>query len=309
MTGALVVAAGFGLLVAPGVLLPSLHIGGRESARVAASTLVAGLALVAGGMLLLAARASVGGAHLGDFSEMCARAVTRVTGRRDVVGLIAGGLTVVVAIRGTAAGLRSHRGTRRTRAEPWLGHHEDHHDYELVVLPTDQVLAFSVPGRKPQVLISHGLLTHLDEGEVEAVIRHEAAHQAARHSRYLSLAVFVEGAFRPLRCVSRSTAVLRSALEEWADGDAFSSSPTLRASLRSALLAVACHLVADKRGRSTGVVRRARGLETGRTNHGVVGVVLRRSPVVFLTAALILLALVWAGGVHHLAAASGYCFE
>ena len=309
MTGALALAAGFGLLVAPGVLLPSLPLGGRESARIAASALVAGLVLVAGGLLLLAAPAIVGVAHLGDFADMCARALTPSTPRHDVVGLVAGGLALLATTSGTAAGWRARRGAQEARAEPWLGHHEDRHAYDLVVLPTDRIVAFSVPGRKPQVLISDGLLSHLDAREVDAVIRHEAAHHAARHSRYVALAVFVEGAFRPLRCVSRSTDVLRSALEDWADVDAVSSSPTLRASLRSALLTVACHRIAENRAWSSGFIPRARDLDDAPTKHRMISVMVKHSPLTLISTALILLALAWAGGVHHLAAASGYCFE
>jgi len=308
MTGTFVVAAGLGLLAVPGILLPSVPLGGREAARLVASTLVAGFVLVAGGLVFVAAPATVGVAHLGDFAEMCARAFTPLTPRRDIVGLLAGGLALIVLSRGAHAAWRAYRGARRSRAEPWLGHHEDRHDYELVVVPTDEMLAFSVPGRKPQVIVSRGLLDELDDAEVDAVIRHEAAHHGARHSRYLMIAIVAEGAFRPLPWVTRSTAALRTALEDWADSDATSGSPAARANLRSALLAVACHLVAHNRDRSSGFMRRTQALE-GRVNRGAAGVLLRRSPIAVLTSGLIMFALVWAGGAHHVAAAAGYCFD
>lgn len=308
MTGAFAVAAGLGLLAAPGVLLPSVPLGGREAARLAASTLVAGLVLVASGLIFMATPAIVGVTHLGDVAEMCARVLTPLTPRRDVVGLLAGALSVLLLSRGAHAGIRAQRGARRARAEPWLGDHEDRQSYDLVVVPTDQMLAYSVPGRKPQVIVSRGLLDELDDAEVDAVIRHEAAHHSARHSRYLMVAIVAEGAFRPLRWVTRSTAALRTALEAWADSDATSGSPAASADLRSALVAVACHLVAHNRDRSSGFTRRTQALE-GRVNRGAAGVLLRRSPIAVLTSALIILALVWAGGAHHVAASAGYCFD
>lgn len=309
MTGAFAVAAGLGLLAAPGALLPSVPLGGRETARLVASTLVAGLVLVATGLIFMAAPAIAGVTHLGDVAEMCARVLTPLTPRRDVVGLLAGTLSVLLLSRGAHAGIRAQRGARRARAEPWLGDHEDRQSYELVVVPTDQMLAYSVPGRKPQVIVSRGLLTSLDGAQVEAVIRHEAAHHAARHSRYVMVAIVVEGAFRPLRWVARSTALLRTALEDWADAEATSGSAAARATLRSALVAVACHLVTHSRRRSSGFTRRTKALNSGARTYGVAALLLQRSPVVLLTSAFIMVALVWAGGAHHVAAAAGYCFD
>ena len=308
MTGALAIAAGFALLAAPGIVLRASPLNPRETARLAASTLAAGSVLIVGGLVLLALPAIVGAAHLGDLAEICARVLTPLTPRRDLVGLISAALAVILIVRAANAAWRAHRGAQRARAEPWLGHHEDRDDFELVILPTDDVLAFSVPGRKPQVLISRGLVAELEPRQVDAVIRHEAAHHDARHSRYSALAISVEAAFRPLRGVARSAEVLRAALESWADDAATSDSSATRASLRSALVFVAGRLTVDSR-RASGLARRTRRLDERAVRIATGGGLLHHSPLVLLTSSMVVVALGWASGVHHLAAAAGYCFD
>lgn len=308
MTGFLAIAAGFALLVAPGVMLRVSPLSPRETARLAASTLAAGSVLILGGLVLLALPAVVGVTHLGDFADLCARVLTPLTPRRDLVGFLAAAIAVILVLRAGSAGWRAHRGAQRARAEPWLGDHEDRDDFELVILPTDDVLAFSVPGRRPQVIISRGLVAELDPCEVDAVIRHEAAHHDARHSRYSALAISVTAAFRPLRGVARSAEVLRASLESWADDAATSDSPATRASLRSALVVVAGWRVIESR-RASAIARRTRRLDDRPVRSATAGGLLYHSPLALLTTSMVLVALGWVSGVHHLAAAAGYCFD
>jgi hypothetical protein len=97
-------------------------------------------------------------------------------------------------------------------------------------------VAYAVPGRPAQVVVSDGLLAGLDPEEAEAVLRHERAHLRHRHHDALALAGDVEarlGWFPPARA---SAAALRLAVERWADEDAGATSASARPAVRTALL-------------------------------------------------------------------------
>ena len=107
--------------------------------------------------------------------------------------------------------MRTRAAQRRCRIEPWLGRHEGCEGYELVVLPTTSPLALAVDGGTPQIVISEGLIDALSSDEVDAVLRHEAAHLANGHQHYLVAAAAVEHSFALLPFARRSTRALRVA--------------------------------------------------------------------------------------------------
>lgn len=47
------------------------------------------------------------------------------------------------------------------------------------------LVAFCIPGGPPMIVLSEGLVTHLDKAEIAAVIAHERAHLTERHHLYL----------------------------------------------------------------------------------------------------------------------------
>ena len=114
------------------------------------------------------------------------------------------------------------------------------------MLPTDHVVAFSVCGKTSQVVISQGLLEALRPEEVEAVVRHEAAHLHHGHQRLLLLAGSLEAALPLGRILRRSTAALRTGLERWADEFAAGHAGSSRAVLRRALVGVCEALMAPR---------------------------------------------------------------
>jgi beta-lactamase regulating signal transducer with metallopeptidase domain len=108
----------------------------------------------------------------------------------------------------------------------------------LVVVPTDRLLAFGVPGRSPQVVISAGLTRRLERDELEAVVVHEAAHLRLRHATVLSILLGIEAGFSVIPFVGRSIEAVRAALEVWADAAVPGSRSATHNPLRRALVDV-----------------------------------------------------------------------
>jgi len=235
----LLVISGWMLIALPGRLGPTSKLRSDEWARVSAAALLTGAVALESGLLLMALPALlgvVGDAHAADF---CHGILAPFPIAGTAVGLLAAVVALVVGLR-FAAALRDARSQAHTLSvEPWLGRHEARGDYDLVVLPTDRLLAMSIPGPHAQVVITQGLVDCLPPDEVEAVIAHEASHQHNHHWRYSTLASAVERGFAPSRTARRSAETLRTAIETWADDCATSGSNTSRSALRRAIQRVA----------------------------------------------------------------------
>jgi hypothetical protein len=143
-------------------------------------------------------------------------------------------LSVVLLTRLVRGSSRSRAKARRARVEPWLGEHRSEGDYELVTVPTRELIAFGVPGRPPQVVVSTGLVESLDSAQTAAVIAHEAAHHRLRHSIHLALLAGIELAFGWFPPARHSADVARAAIETWAD-DAIGRDASTRQAIRTAL--------------------------------------------------------------------------
>ena len=141
---------------------------------------------------------------------------------------------------------RTTRIERGLRVERWVGKHETRSNYELVVVPSPHLLAVSVAGRQPQVIVSTGLIETLLPEELEAVVRHECAHLDQRHQRYLLVARAVDAGFRFLPFVRRSTAAVRIGLERWADEVAAGETAEGRERVREALLMTTAAVVGSE---------------------------------------------------------------
>jgi Zn-dependent protease with chaperone function len=186
---------------------------------------------------------AVGVHHLAD---MCERAIGAVLPGGAILGWPAAALAVAFPIRFLLVGRRTRRLQAGAHIESCLGHHRPVDGYDLVVLPTDHVVAFSVCGTTSQVVISQGLLHALRPEEVEAVVRHEAAHLHHGHQRLLLLAGSLEDTVPLGRIVRRSTAALRTGLERWADEFAAGHAGSSRAVVRRALVGVCEALMAPR---------------------------------------------------------------
>jgi Zn-dependent protease with chaperone function len=135
----------------------------------------------------------------------CSDLVTRHRGYFTPIGLVA--LGAVVAATTSAARVRVRQ--RRQRA------HRD--DEELAIIPSDQPVAYALPGRPGQVVVSTGMLRSLDPHERRVLIAHERSHLRRRHHRYIRLTELAAAAMPLLRPLN---ARLRFAVERWADEDA-----------------------------------------------------------------------------------------
>ena len=275
----------------------------------AAGSLLVGFVVLELGLMLLALPTVLRALHAAGFASICERVLKPLSPGGDLLGWAAALLAAAVGVRAVIAGRRAYRSACAAEVEPWLGRHEDRGEFELVVLPTERLLAVSVPGAQRQVVISDGLVERLDADQLDAVIRHEATHQRCRHWRFSLLAVSVERALRPLPLVARSTRALGTALEAWADEGAAGDSLSGRALVRRAIVAVAGPVEeSGPRCPSSRLVReRARRLEYAPGSGGFALRVAVLAPVLVLFVTSILLLVGWTVGMHHAAALTGYC--
>jgi bla regulator protein blaR1 len=90
-------------------------------------------------------------------------------------------------------------------------------DGDLLVIPGDAPTAFAVPGRRPHVVVSAGMLELLDAEEQRAMLAHERSHLRHHHHRYVRASEMAAALLPPLGLVARR---VRFATERWADQDA-----------------------------------------------------------------------------------------
>jgi Zn-dependent protease with chaperone function len=98
---------------------------------------------------------------------------------------------------------------RRQRA-PGIGR-------ELAVIASDDAVAYTLPGRPGQVVVSTGMLRSLDVKERQVLIAHERSHLRRHHHRYVRL---TELAVAAIPVLAPLNARLRFVVERWADEDA-----------------------------------------------------------------------------------------
>jgi Zn-dependent protease with chaperone function len=231
-------ALGVALLALPGLRrVPPDRLPLHEWVPVATTSLVLGLAALEGALVLIAFPTFVHALGLAGIADSCHDVLAPLSTTPSVLGWLSGLAAAVVAVRFVTAATRARRRAEAVRAEPWLGEHHELDELTLVVLPTAAPLAFGVPGAPPQVLVSEGLVDTMPADEFDAIVRHETAHHRLRHARYLALLAGAESA-AGVRPVRRSVAIIRDALEVWAD-DAAGRDPASRRSLRRALVALA----------------------------------------------------------------------
>ncbi|MGH8986660.1 MAG: M56 family metallopeptidase [Acidimicrobiia bacterium] len=240
-------AVGIVLLVTPGFVARWLRrLPPRDWAGLVTASLVGGLTVLEAALVTLGAPTVLRSAGWSGLARACDRMFRSVAIGGPAVGWLAAlaavGLAFAVAW-GSARAVRLHR---RARVEPWLGEHHQRDDYEIVLLPTAEPVAYSLGGRRPQVVLSVGLTRALTEDQLAAVVRHEQAHLRHRHGRRLVLAAAIDRTVGVVPMVRASTSSLRTALERWADEDASGSDTEARSCLRDALMAAAHAAVAPE---------------------------------------------------------------
>ena len=209
----------------------------QEWARTARASVLIGGGAVGLGLLFVAAPVVFRSAGAHEVADVCHRMLGPSVPGGELSGLGAGAVGLVFAWRIGAGSLHIGRTQRTMRVEPWLGHHEPGDDLDLVVLPTDELLAYAVRGPQDQIVLSAGVYRTLDEDELAAVIAHERSHLRHGHARHLTIATVLDASLGFIPAVARSCRELRLVVERWADEDA-STTGVGRAALRRALLKI-----------------------------------------------------------------------
>lgn len=234
----LLIIGGLLLLAAPGLVRVR---GGHPAhwARNALGVLLTGFALVVAGLLLWAAPALLDLVGATDLARVCRRMLGGLALGGWPMGVAAGSMAVVLAGLGIRGAWRVRMIQRRMRVEPWLGVHDRRADHDLVVVPTDALLAYAVGGRPPQVVVSQGLFDTVDGELAEAICAHEEVHARYRHAGYIAALSATTAAFSWFPPARLAVSKIRLALERWADEEAGEVAPRGRQGVRSALLEVA----------------------------------------------------------------------
>lgn len=312
IVGPLLIGAALGLLSLPALTRPlGRRVRPDRWARMCTGALMSGGVLLEVALLLYAAPTLFPAARVPLIAALCEHMI----GPLVPGGAVAGWAAAVFAIAIPAFGVAGARSAARTwstaRVEPWLGEHGAWEEFEVVVLPTDHLLAMSVPGDPGQIVISAALVEKLDDAALEAVMRHEAAHLAHHHHRFLLTATVVETAgifFLPAR---RGARVLRAALERWADEVAVSGRPAEREILRDALvevtrLAVVPAGIAALSAADT-IAERLQALDRAATPTNLIVALSVYVPGTLLAAAAVVAIAGWVVGAHMVWAMAGRC--
>jgi Zn-dependent protease with chaperone function len=123
---------------------------------------------------------------------------------------------------------------------------------ELLVLPSAELpdtrllehpapVAFCIPGARPLLVLSSGMVAELDDGQLAAVVAHERAHLKERHHLLLLPFVAWAAALPVLPAAARAHAAVRELVEMRADDVALTSlsGPGSRRTLARAIVAAA----------------------------------------------------------------------
>jgi Zn-dependent protease with chaperone function len=158
-------------------------------------------------------------------------------GALTLAGVLAFELLGVLAL----SGVRTARTRRRHREL-----------LELVVQPSAELpdtrllehpapVAFCIPGARPLLVLSSGMVAELDGDQLAAVVAHERAHLREHHHLLLLPFVAWEAALPVLPAAARAHAAVRELVEMRADDVALASLPgsTARRTLARAIVAAA----------------------------------------------------------------------
>jgi len=245
MMAASLLLSALGLLAVPGLLRPlARRLPPAEWAGLCVLLLATGAIAVEVLAVLVATPTVMRAVGLGEIADLCRQALGRLIPGGAPVGWAALAVAAAVPVLAGREILRTRRDRRVVQVGLAVGEYRAHQGHALLVVPSDRMVAFSVPGPAPQVVVSRRLAGELTDSELTAVLQHELAHLRNRHHHFLLLAGVVEGSLGLLGPVRRSAAALRAALERWADEQAAQASAGGRASVRSALLRVAAAMAA-----------------------------------------------------------------
>lgn len=237
----LVVVLAVGIIALPGLLgFLGRRLAPKEWSYLSAAAVAGGLVLVEIGLLLVALPMILRIFGLPALADACERLLGPVLVGGPAAGWVAAVAAVVLAVAAWRSVARARALRRRLEEEVWLGDRDRIGTTDIVVLPLGVPFAVALDGAEPCIVVSRELRAVLTGEQLDAVVRHEAAHLAAHHGRLLLLAAVLQDSLAWLLPPLRASAVaLRLAVERWADEQAAAGSSETRAALRSALVGVA----------------------------------------------------------------------
>ncbi len=236
------VGVALALLAAPGLTgRVGRRLPPREWTWLCAAAVTGGLVLLEVAVLLRAAPPALRALGVGWLASACERLLGPLLAGGPALSWAAGAAAVALPAIAVVVWRRGRRVRRGLAGELWLGERRSVAGHPVVVLPVARALALSFAPTKHErvIVISEGLLAALGPPQVEAVVRHEAAHLRHGHQRMLMAAAVAECAMGWLPTVGRSAAELHLAVERWADEWAAQPSPAARSALRDSLVTLA----------------------------------------------------------------------
>jgi len=142
---------------------------------------------------------------------------------------------LLIALVRTARTRRRHRALLELMVAPA----EPGEDTRLLDHPAP--VAFCIPGARPLLVLSSGIVAELDRGQLAAVVAHERAHLAEHHHLLLLPFLAWRAALPVLPAADRAHDAVRALVEMRADDVALCSltGPDVRRTLAEAIVAVA----------------------------------------------------------------------
>lgn len=301
---------GTALLALPGVLFArTLRAPAREMLPVVGGSVAVGILVVELSLALLALPTVLRTAQLTGLATVCEHAFGPLTVTNPAVGWLAALGATWIGVRVAGALHRAHRAAQATRAEPWLGTHIARGTFEVVTLPTPELLAVQVPGSPPQIILSQGLVEQLNADEVELVVRHEEAHLLNHHRRYLLVAAAIHSSLGWLAPVKASVGQLRALVEAEADEVAAGPSASERRAFSHIITRIACEAGHDTRIETDhrSVLARVARLDRHLRPSTRLVRVLTLAPLAVLTLTIVILVTGWFAESHHAVALGRSC--
>lgn len=175
-------------------------------------------------------------------AERLARICDELLGHLPHGGSFVGWMAFAVALAMSAVAMGTLRSIAhaldRLRVEPGIGRHLSLGNFELVVLPKDEQLAYSRQGRPGQIVRSEGTIDALTDPELNVLIQHEKAHLERGHEPVLRGLITLRSIYGWMPGVRTSVDVARLAIERDADELAVGTVESKRAALAEALLSL-----------------------------------------------------------------------
>ena len=232
----------------------------HERVRFSIAGLVVGAVVIELSLVMLAVPTALHAIGVDALAATCRRVLGDLAPGGLQIGWSAAALALLLPVLAWRGWMRARAFTDETRVEGGLGVHHAFAEADLVQLPTDAVVAYSLDGPRPQIVVSDGLVALLSPGEFDLLMHHELAHIRAHHGRFLRILAAVDAAVPGSRW---ATQPVRVAIERCADEVATHGAADRRSALLDALLRVAASDpragVAAFTSRST-VVERAHAL-------------------------------------------------